>query len=201
MTETFMAAEIAEAGAARDANSPPTRRRQTNWRQAARAETLLRRDHRARKLGPCGPFSQICGRDQARARLRLARTLDRFALPGALASRRRGRHDDFPVRPQPRHRRHAARGETGRRNDGRAGQRCALAARGRGGRAPAAAAGRRALRRRDQVDDRFACRRRLARRALERGRGLAAALDRLPSILDASSAPPPEAAVETLAKS
>ena len=155
--------------------SPPAARRQRRRDGRAGiasrgADTALRRHHRARQFGPRGAFSQALHRAQARPRLRLAGALDRLALPRAAPPRRRGRDHDFPVGPQPGHRRHAGRGKSRRRAGDRPRQRRGLAAGAGSRRAPGAARGRGALGRGDQVGDRLARRRLIARRQVERRR-------------------------------
>ena len=183
MSGTLMAAEIAETGDGFASAAAGQRERDGRPRSgASRRRTFLCRNHCARKLGPRRPFSQACDRAQGRTCLCFAGTVDRLALPRAAASRPRGRDHHFPVGPQPGHRRHAKRGERRRRDDHRPGQRRRVAGRARRRRAPAAARGRRAVGCSDQVDDRFAGRRPVARRALERrrrtrGRARAAAFD------------------------
>ena len=160
MTETFMAAEIAETGPALRRQLDANRNGDAKARGRARGRQAgVRRDHRARQLGPCGPVLQARHRAEARPRLRFARALDRLALPGAAAALGRGRDHHLAVGPEPRHRRDAAGGQGGGRDDDRARQRRRLARRDRRRRAFAAARRRGALGRRDQIDDRRACRR------------------------------------------
>ncbi len=171
MTGTFMAAEIAETGAALrrqlDANRETTARLAAELRagEPAFVATIARgsSDHAAAflkhavelKLGlACASLAPSIA--------------SLYRAPLRLRARRRDHH--LAVGPQPRHRRHAARGQDRRRDDDRARQRRGFARGGGRRRLSAAARGRGTLGRRDQVDDRLDGRRRRARRALERRR-------------------------------
>ena len=194
-----MAAEIAEVGAVARRQLTANARRRPSWRRNKRA------NRRSRSRSPAAApimrpsISSIWSSSRPRSPA-LARAIARLALPCAAAARRRRRDRHFAVGPKPRYRRHAAGGERPGRGGDCDGQRRGLSARARRRRPLAVACRRRALGGGDQVDDRLAGGGRLSRGPLERGRELLAALAKLPSVLDLSSAAGPSAAVETLAK-